>query len=201
MISRERIAKIISSIQLNYTADAWKRSYPNGMSGVALLEALHGLSENQIKHGLSRVPQDHAGWPLGIAQFANLCRELKVRSGDNRGCSVPGCWLPTSLHRCEHHQGLKQHELHIVTQALNKNRPFVEYQIFVESTSLVSLIDPGQMDKGGERVWTEWSDEMLWMWNRNKPSAGQSPMQYRARIRHEVDLLIDKELYPLSQQA
>lgn len=204
MISKqrqERLKKIIASIQQNYTADAWHRSYPNGMNAAALLDALHGVTQEQIQHGLDRVKIDHADWPLGIAQFANLCKDLKVSKGDGGGCAIPGCWIPTSLYRCEHHhKGLKQFELDIVTQALKKHRPFVEYQIFVESTSLVSLIDPEQM-QDGEKVWPEWSNEMLFMWNRHKIQDGESPMQYRARMRHEVDVLIEKDLYPLSQQA
>ena len=200
MITQQRIPEIIADIQKNYTADAWQRSYPNGMSGVALLDAIESLTEEQIEHGIARVPQEHAAWPLGIAQFGNLCKEKKVRHGSH-GCSIRGCWVPTGLTRCEYHPNhLRAYDLDLITQALSKHREFVEYQIFIQSVSLVSLVGPGQLIEGS-KVWPEWTDQMLAMYEANPPGNNESPMQYRQRISCEAKQLIENQLYPAHRYA
>lgn len=194
-MNQQQLLTTITSIQSNYTADQWQRSYPNGMNAAALYEAIDGLTTEQIEHGLTLVSEQHAKYPIGIAQFANLCKSKRVHCTGDSNCEINGCPVSTSLPRCEFHPySLSAMEIDLVTQALNDNRELVEYYQWLHIAPVASITDPYQEANGNE-VWPDWSAHNRAIWSKHQPNKGEHPMDYKQRILTEIKSIIERHRY------
>ena len=113
-MNQKLIEAAIKDLKDQYKPAVWDSTYPKGMNGPELSKQLKGLTSAHLEHGLNQCRREHADWPPGVSEFANLCKGYVSTASGDCNCSINNCPVPVNSDRCEFHPYTTPEDLSLI---------------------------------------------------------------------------------------